>query len=303
MMISLNLLPDIKKDLLKARRERNLAVSVSILAAGIAVGAVVILGGTLGTLTIIKNVTENSIKSSEAKIKDAQDKRELNKYLTVQNQLAQIGDLKGQQQIYSRLLGYLTNLNPAAPNNVTLQTVTLSDAENRSGAAAKLDDSGTALVMEGTASSFKALETYQNTLQNALLTYQDKSDDSSTDSQSDSTSDTSNSSTSSTSTTSTSTSTASSNSTTKLADSSSDQCKKGEKLFKAVGSPDSSLSSSGATSQVKFTIAVVLNDNAFSPNVTNTTLCVPNLVTSDGDRNAPETFHTDENDQKAKEGN
>ena len=56
-MISINLLPDVKKDLLRVRRERNLVVTISVIAIGVSVGILVILGLTLGGMTVAKMAT------------------------------------------------------------------------------------------------------------------------------------------------------------------------------------------------------------------------------------------------------
>lgn len=287
-MISLNLLPDVKKDLLRVRRERNMAVSISILAIGISVGALVILGGTLGTLAIIKATTEGGIKKNQAIIDKAKgDKdsggKELDKYLTIQNQLSQLDGLKSKQEIYSRLLDYLTALNPAAPNNVSLRTASLAASGNNvSGATTTgITESGVTLVLEGRANNFAAVGVYKDTLQNAKLNYEDKPEDGSADS-SDSAS---------------STSAADSNNGSDSVSGNSDSKQDKTKtvpLFKQVVVQSSALSTSGNSSSVNFSIAMVIDDNAFSAKVINPTVSVAEQKTSDGVRSAPtETFHTD----------
>ena len=127
-MISINLLPDIKKNLLRVRRERNLVVTVSIVAVTASVGVLFLLGAMLAGATIIKNGHIGKIDDYESEIEEAKDKDQLNEYLTVQNQLSQIDGLKGEQKVYSRLMDYLVQLNPAAPNNAALKSVSLEDA-------------------------------------------------------------------------------------------------------------------------------------------------------------------------------
>lgn len=286
-MISINLLPDVKKDLLRVRRERNLVVSVSVLAVGASVAILVILGGWLGALAIAKNAHESAIDKSESTITKAKEDDELDKYLTIQNQLSQIDGLKDSQNVYSRLMDYLTQLNPAYPNNAALSTVTL-DTES----------GDIEVTLEGTTQDFATLNVYKNTLINAQLSYETKveSDDSDDSADSEDTSD----------------------------DESSDDSGKEstekveatkEGLFSSVSVTDSVLSSRSDDSKVTFTIVVVFNPKAFDPNITNQTIEIPKETTSDGDRNAPgveqneegqatsETFSSEANNDTTEGGN
>ena len=77
-MISINLLPDVKKQLLRVRRERNLVVTISIFAMIVAGGVLAVLSGTLGAMSIAKALTENSINKSKEAIQDAIDNKQLN---------------------------------------------------------------------------------------------------------------------------------------------------------------------------------------------------------------------------------
>ena len=163
-MISINLLPDVKKELLRIRRERNLVVSISILAVGGSIAALVVLGGILGGLNIAKVVMENGINKNKATINSAIEDKQLNEYLTIQNQLAQIDGLKDQQLVYSRIMDYLVALNPASPNNAELSTVSL-----------EMSDGAVAATLEGKTQDFEALKyhTMQNRANNTVSCEQD----------------------------------------------------------------------------------------------------------------------------------
>lgn len=264
-MISLNLLPDVKKDLLKVRRERNLVMMVSIVAV---IGSLAVLGLLflwMGALTGLKMLDENKINDAKAKIETAKEDEQLDKYLTIQNQLAQIDGLKGGQLIHSRLMDFLVQLNPAEPNNVFLRSVRLTaDGEGES--------ADLSVEIEGTTGNFASLDVYKNTLISAKLIYEDKpevevestgtseSDESSSDAESSNNEDAS-----------------SSSESTAVAEAAS------EMLFNEVSVVDSNLSSDG----VNFSISAIFNTTAFSPNITNIKIEIPKEITSDGDRNAP----------------
>lgn len=162
-MIELNLLPDVKKEFIRAQRTRNTVISIAILATIGAAAIIVLLAMTVYVLqTATINLQTQSIKD---KAKALQGKQEINKYLTVQNQLQNIDALHTTKPLYSRAFNYVQSLNPAAPNNVALTEMTLT-AE------------GASLEIEGTANNFAALAVFKTTLENAALQYkQDGSDE------------------------------------------------------------------------------------------------------------------------------
>ena len=269
-MISINLLPDVKKELLRIRRERNLVITVSIFAVGGSIAALVILGGILGGLNIAKLVTENSINTNKATINSAIEDKQLNEYLTIQNQLAQIDGLKSQQLVYSRIMDYLVQLNPASPNNAELSSV-------------DLDTSSSAVTaqLEGTVQNFEALNVYKTTLASAELVYEEKSEDGTSSEVTDSSSsDGGNGKTSG-------------NNDTSTTDNTDAQR---EKLFTAVSVDEQGYSNSG--DGVSFVISVTFSEKAFSQTIDDDSLRVevPKETTSDGDRNAPKTEDESEGD-------
>ena len=300
-MISLNLLPDVKKDLLRVRRERNLVVSISVVVVGASIGVLLLLSGTLGVLVATKALMENGIKNDEQTIKQAQKKKQLDKYITVQNQLKQIGKLKSDQQVYSRLMDYLTQLNPAAPNNVQISSATIEAPAGSSGSTSSSSSSsasadGITMTIEGKTTNFSALDVYKNTLSKAQLSYEVEEEDTSSDSESSANSD----GTYSKETSSDSDSSDSDSQSKKKKKSATKKKAMKENLVTAVNVKDSSLSAGGSQNEalVSFTLTVTFNDSAFSPKSTNIKLEVPKETTSDGDRNAPkETFHTDTKDK------
>ena len=300
-MISLNLLPDVKKDLLRVRRERNLVVSISVVVVGASIGVLLLLSGTLGVLVATKALMENSIKNDEQTIKQAQKKKQLDKYITVQNQLKQIGKLKSDQQVYSRLMDYLTQLNPAAPNNVQISSAKIeapagSSGDTSSSSSSSASADGITMTIEGKTTNFSALDVYKNTLSKAQLSYEVEEEDTSSDSESSANSD----GTYSKETSSDSDSSDSDSQSKKKKKSATKKKAMKENLVTAVNVKDSSLSAGGSQNEalVSFTLTVTFNDSAFSPKSTNIKLEVPKETTSDGDRNAPkETFHTDAKDK------
>jgi hypothetical protein len=155
-MIELNLLPDVKKEFISAQRTRNTVISLSILVT-IAAGAVTLILAlsVYGGQNAYMALQSTNIKKKAAEL---QKKPEINKYLTVQNQLKNIDSLHSSKEIYSQLFGYLQSLNPAAPNNIALSSVKVAK-----------DDSSIELM--GSVRDFAALTVFKTTLESASLKY------------------------------------------------------------------------------------------------------------------------------------
>lgn len=160
-MIELNLLPDVKKEFIKAQRTRNTVISGAILVSVAAVGVIALLTTTVyGAQKVLKDNLNREILSNHKKV---EEKQEINKYLAIQSQLNYLNDAAGQRSVYARFFEYLPQLNPAAPYNVTLYEVRLSKELNT-------------INMTGVASSFEAVNNFKNTLERAKFVYKDASD-------------------------------------------------------------------------------------------------------------------------------
>ena len=154
-MIQINLVPDVKQEMLRAQRMRNITISMSIVAGLIAGGAVVVMGLALGAQAVTENLVAGQI---DKEFKTLQDTKDIDNALTIQNQLNAITGLNDKRTIDSRLLDVLAAINPAEPNNVTLSRVTL-------------DPTATKLVIEGSAvGGYPATEVFRKTILNATVT-------------------------------------------------------------------------------------------------------------------------------------
>lgn len=155
-MIQLNLLPDVKKEYLRAQSFRAKMISFSILATVAAVGAMVVLAGYVyGFQRGLSSLQQGDIKSKAAELKKKPD---IDKYLTIQNQLATIDGLHDSKTMSSRLLDVLPRLNPAAPNSVKFANVKLSVVDST-------------IVFQGGTKDFSALTTFRDTLANAKMSF------------------------------------------------------------------------------------------------------------------------------------
>lgn len=110
-MIQLNLLPDVKLQYLKVRRTQRLVVSISILLIITSLFIFVLLIGTVDVFQK-KNLSDLNHDISTYK-SQLQNTPNLNKILTVQNQLQVLTSLHDQKPAATRLFGFLQQLTPS----------------------------------------------------------------------------------------------------------------------------------------------------------------------------------------------
>lgn len=145
-MIQFNLLPDIKIQYLKAKRQQHVVVVVSVLASLIALAIFIVL---LTTVFVLQKKNLNDLNKD---IKTASNQlysiKNLDKILTVQNQLGVLTDLHTKKVVSSRLLDYLKQLTPA---DASISKVTVDYAEET-------------MVISGSAGNLTTVNTYTDTL-------------------------------------------------------------------------------------------------------------------------------------------
>lgn len=151
-MIQFNLLPDIKRDYEKARRNKRL----TFLMAGVAatVSLVVLVVAFVVVQVFQKNHSTDlsqDIKTESAKLQDTPD---INKILTIQNQLNSLTGLHDKKPVATRLLEYLKQVTPSKVTIASLNT----DFEVQS------------MVITGSADALSTINQFVDTLK--FTTYQ-----------------------------------------------------------------------------------------------------------------------------------
>lgn len=125
-MIELNLVPDVKQELIKAKRVRTMVISGAIVVGLVSVGIVVLLAVYLfGVQALRSTLADQKIDEQSAKLEKVPD---LANMLTIQSQLSSISELHNQKNIDSRLFDVLTAINPAKPNQVVMSLVKVDAA-------------------------------------------------------------------------------------------------------------------------------------------------------------------------------
>lgn len=126
-MIEINLVPDVKQELIKAQRVRAGVISIAILTGIIAVGVVVVLLlWVFGVQAARGAITDNTIKTESAKLSAVED---ISNTLTIQNQLSKLAKMHDSKSIDSRIFDILSTINPPEPNNISITNLSLDSGE------------------------------------------------------------------------------------------------------------------------------------------------------------------------------
>ena len=153
-MIEINLLPNVKRELLKTRAMRNRVISISFLVGGASIAAVVVLALILGSQIAAEAVQNGVIKDRNDKLMAVED---LNKVVTIQHQLTKINEQHSRKKINSRIFDVVTAVNPVAPNNVSFSDI-------------KVNPESKTITLEGSAvNGYSALETLKKTILNTKV--------------------------------------------------------------------------------------------------------------------------------------
>jgi len=127
-MIEINLIPDVKQELLKAQRVRTSVISMAIIIGIVAVGIVVALAMWVFAIQTARDViTDTTIKSESQKLSGVED---ISDTLTIQNQLSKLVAMHDSKHIDSRIFDVLDTINPSAPNNVSITKLTLDSSDS-----------------------------------------------------------------------------------------------------------------------------------------------------------------------------
>lgn len=159
MMVQINLVPDIKQELIRAERVRTSVISVAIITGVIAIGVVALLLVYIFGVQLGRGIlSDNTIKKKNAEISQIED---LSNTLTIQRQLSLLPQLYDGRNVDSRLFSVLTTVNPPAPNEISITTLML-DAETKT------------LTIEAQArNGYPALEAFRKTIAATNLEFKD----------------------------------------------------------------------------------------------------------------------------------
>ena len=147
-MIQFNLLPDVKLEYVKTQRTKRLLTLISIV---VSLAGLAILLLSIVSVDVVQKKSlhdlNNDITKYSNQLKSVPD---LDKILTVQNQLSTLTNLHNQKPVTSRLFTYIGQVTPSQAN---LNKLTI-------------DYTAHTLTIGGSAPSLDVVSTYTNTLKN-----------------------------------------------------------------------------------------------------------------------------------------
>jgi len=135
-MIQFNLLPDVKLEYIRANRLKRLLISISILVAAACSAIPVLL--FLAVNVVQKDNMNGLNKDIKATANTVKQTPDIDKIITIQNQLQSLPTLHSAKPAATRLFGYLSQV---TPSNVTISNVSVdftADTFTLTGQAADL---------------------------------------------------------------------------------------------------------------------------------------------------------------------
>jgi Tfp pilus assembly protein PilN len=156
-MIEINLIPDVKQELIQAERVRSLVISSSVVIGLVAAGVVVLLSAyVFGVQSVRSTIADDSIKKGSAQLASVED---LSKVLTIQNQITNINALNDHKKIDSRIFDVLAAIIPEAPNDVKVSNVSIDAANSK-------------ITIDGQAGQgYSALEVFKKTISGGVVKF------------------------------------------------------------------------------------------------------------------------------------
>lgn len=149
-MIEINLVPDVKQELIKAQRVRASVISMAIIVGIAAVGVVVLLAIWVFAVQAARGViSDNTIETESKKLAAVED---VSNTLTIQHQLSILPELHDEKNIDSRIFEVLDTINPPEPNSVAVTNLELNSED------------GTIEIEAQAANGYPALEVFKKTI-------------------------------------------------------------------------------------------------------------------------------------------
>lgn len=157
-MIQVNLVPDVKLELIRAQRHRNMIISIAIITMIASAGVVALLGTFIGYQAVRENWLTSDIKKKDQEFRNKPD---IDKTVTIQNQLASIQATHEQKAMTSRIFDLLVEASATGTDNsVTYNMFNIDTTEKTISLVAQTDKRG-----------FDAAEVFRKNIEGMKLYY------------------------------------------------------------------------------------------------------------------------------------
>lgn len=173
-MIEINLIPDVKQELIKAQHARSVVISASILTSIVALGVVVLLLVYIYAVQGVRGVyLDGQIDSKSQQLSKVQD---LSKILTIQNQLATISQLNSEKIMSSRMFDVMSAITPPNDSSISFSQINVSPggvADPTTGTVSTSTTGGGQIQLEGQTTSYDTMELFKKRIENTSFQYTD----------------------------------------------------------------------------------------------------------------------------------
>lgn len=156
----ISLVPEVKYEMIRMQKVRNLVLSVSIIVVAASLGVVAILGSVKAGQDITMSNQDNDLnRLSEQLTSDVQ----LTNVLTVQDQLNKISDIEDNKRVLSRVFSLLSVLLPTGEDRISLSELNVNLDETTLSFEAQADAGREPLI------DYRVLESFKKSV--ALMKY------------------------------------------------------------------------------------------------------------------------------------
>ena len=118
----INLVPDIKNDMIKAIKLRNLIFFICIVVAAASVATTLVFASIAGGQQAIVDSKNGTIENLTSKITDYSD---LSDFLTIKYQLGNLSEISTNKKVFSRLFNVLSALIPTSGDKIEISELSL----------------------------------------------------------------------------------------------------------------------------------------------------------------------------------
>lgn len=123
----INLVPEIKRQMIKAMRFRNIMLFVCIILASVAGATVMIMGGIWESQNISMSTQDNRLKMMSDKLKSYDS---LSEFLTIQTQLNDLDEISNNKKVLSRVFPIVSTILPDGPDTIEISELSVDLSTN-----------------------------------------------------------------------------------------------------------------------------------------------------------------------------
>ena len=171
-MIEINLIPDVKQELIKAQHTRGVVISAAIFTSIVAGAAVALLlvyiYGVQGVRSLSLDSQITNKGQSLSKVED------LSKILTIQNQLSTISQLNSEKVMSSRMFDVIAAITPSGESSVAFSQINVTPGgtvDATTDTSSSTTANGGQIQLEGQTASYNTMELFKKRIENTSFQY------------------------------------------------------------------------------------------------------------------------------------